>query len=137
MGETSNKNWIFDEELFANFRMYYVVEKLNATIVEGNLYHGTELEKYYKTDGDGSYDRGLASGVFTGDGIMYTLIRIKNQIGWDPYIKAMRDLNTAQYPAGTKWQMFNLLLDKLTLYSGQDVRKTYQPGELSIIQRSI
>jgi hypothetical protein len=134
--ENSNKNWIINEEMFANFRMYYVVEKLNATIVQGKVYHGTELENYYKTDANESYVNGIAKGIPLGyDGLMYTLIRIKNQIGWEPIIKAIKDLNTSTISPGTRWQMFNLLLDKLTIYSNQDVRNTYPAGELDVIQQ--
>jgi hypothetical protein len=136
--DNSNRNWIINEEMFANFRMYYVVEALNATIVEGNLYHGKELENYYKTDAPGSYAKGIAKGIPQGyDGLMYTLIRIKNQIGWDPVIKAIRDLNASSTAPGTRWQMFNLFLDKLTQYSGQNVRNTYLSGELNTIQQLV
>jgi hypothetical protein len=134
--DNSNKNWIFNEEMFANFRMYYVVEKLNATILEGKLYHGAELENYYKTDASGSYANGISKRIPKGyDGLMYTLVRIKNQIGWAPFIAAMKDLNASSTPQGTRWQMFNLFLDKLTLQSGQDVRSTYLQGELATIQQ--
>ncbi len=138
MLDNSNKNWIFNEEMFANFRMYYVVEKLNATIVEGGLYHGSELENYYKTDAIESYANKIAKGIPQGyDGLMYTLIRIKNQVGWEAVLKTIRDLNASSTASGTRWQMFNLLLDKLTLYSGQDVRKTYPAGELNVIQQLV
>jgi hypothetical protein len=134
--QNSNTNWIFNEEMFANFRFYYAVEKLNASILEGKLYQGAELENYYKTDGDGSYANGIAIGVPQGyDGVMYTLLRIKDKIGWTPYKQAMADLNASSTGPGTKWSMFNLLLDKLNQYSGQDVRTTYLPGELNTIEQ--
>ncbi len=135
--ENSNKNWIVNEEMFANFRMYFVAEKLNANILQqGKLYQGGALENYYKTDAPESYANGLAQRIPRGyDGLMYTLIRIKNEIGWAPFIKTIRDLNASTIAPGTRSQMFYLFLDKLSFYSGQDVRNTYPAGELNLIEQ--
>ncbi|MCK7557129.1 hypothetical protein MKQ70_19820 [Chitinophaga sedimenti] len=56
--ENSNTQWVFHEEMFANFRMYYAVEKLNATTQQDRIYKGRELEAFYKTNGEGSYAPG-------------------------------------------------------------------------------
>lgn len=134
--DNTNRNWIFNEEMFANFRMYYAVEQLNATILQGKLYRGTELENYYRTDAGQSYTAGIARGIPVGyDGLMYTLLRIKNLIGWPPIMKAMKELNTLSTTPATRWEKFNLFLDKLSTHAGQDVRKTYPPGELDVIRQ--
>jgi len=135
--ETSNKNWIINEEMFANFRMFYVVDQLNAVIFEGGrLYTGAALQNYYKTDAPESYEKNIGRGIPVGyDGLMYTLIRIKNSTGWDPIIKAIRDLNASSTPPGTRTQMFYLFLDKVSQYAGQNVRNTYPPGELLVIEQ--
>jgi hypothetical protein len=115
--------------------MYYVVEELNAPIVQGKLYVGSEIKNFYKTDAFDSYDNGIAQGIATGaDGLMYTIIRIKDQIGWDPFIKTFRNLNESPFTQATQWDKFNVFLDKLTEYSGKNVRQTYPPGELDVIR---
>lgn len=132
----TNTSWICHEEMFANFRAYYVIEKLNASIALAKFYVGAELKNFYKSDETDSYDNGIGKGIPTGqNGLMYTLIRIKDQIGWEPFISAIRDLNHSNVSPDTHWQRFNLFLDKLSEYSGQDVRKTYPPGELNVIQQ--
>jgi hypothetical protein len=135
--ENSNKNWIINEEMFANFRMFFVVDQLSAVIFQGGkLYTGAALENYYKTDAPENYATGIGKGIPVGyDGLMYTLIRIKNSIGWDPIIKAIRDLNSSSISPGTRTQMFYLLLDKISQYSGQNIRSTYPSGELLVIEQ--
>jgi hypothetical protein len=133
---TANRSWIWHEEMFANFRMYYVVEQLNAPISLAKFYVGAELKFFYKTDVTDGYDNGIAQGIPIGqNGLMYTLIRIKDQIGWDPFINAIGDLNASSVAPATNWERFNLFLDKLTQYSGQDVRATYPAGELDVIKQ--
>jgi hypothetical protein len=134
--DNSNKSWIFNEEMFANFRMYYVAEQLNIPLKEGKVYLGAEIKNYYMEDAPQSYSKGIAQGVAVGyDGLMYTLIRIKDQIGWDPIINTFRDLNSSSYYPSTNLERFNLFLDKLSSYSGTNVRATYLPGELVTIEQ--
>lgn len=134
--ENANRSWIWSEEMFANFRMYYVVEELNAPIFQGRLYTGSQIKEFYKSHAPENYDAGIALGIARGhDGLMYTLIRIKDLIGWEPFKQTYRDLNTSSVAPATHWERFNLFLDKLNHYSGHDVRATYLPGELETIEQ--
>jgi hypothetical protein len=134
--DNSNTSWIFNEEMFANFRMYYVAEQLNIPIKQGKTYVGAEIKNYYMEDASQSYSKGIAQGIPVGyDGLMYTLIRIKDQIGWNPFIDTFRDLNSSSYNLSTNNERFNLFLDKLSGYSGTNVRATYLPGELVTIEK--
>ncbi len=135
--QEANRSWIWNEEMFANLRMYYVVEELNAAIHQGSrVYTGSELKEYYKTDAGENYAEGIAMGIPQGhDGLMYTLIRIKDQVGWEPFRQSIQDLNASNLTPATRWESFNLFLDKLTHYSAQDVRATYVPGELETIEQ--
>jgi len=134
--DNANRSWIWHEEMFANFRMYYVAEGLNAPITQGKTYIGSEIKNFYMTDADDSYAKGIALGIPKGqNGLMYTLIRIKDQTGWQPFINAIRDLNASSVSPATNVERFNLFLDKLSQYSGTNVRDTYLPGELNTIQQ--
>lgn len=132
----ANHSWIWNEEMFANFRMYYVVETLNASVLQDKLYTGSELTDYYKTYAVESYDNTIAKGIAQGhDAVMYTLIRIKDKIGWDAFKKTYRHLNNSTVNPATNWEKFSLYLDKLSEYSGENVRATYLPGELDTIKQ--
>ncbi|MCR6640265.1 MAG: T9SS type A sorting domain-containing protein [Sporocytophaga sp.] len=136
MLDNSNKNWIWNEEMFANLRMYYVADKLNAPIVIGQMYIGSQLKNHYKTFATDNYDNTIAIGIPRGhDGLMYTLIRIKEIIGWQPFINTFSDLNNSAVNLTGDWNKFNLFLDKLTQYSGYNVRATYPAGELDVIRQ--
>jgi hypothetical protein len=136
VGDNTNHSWIWNEEMFANLRMFYVVEELNAPILISRLYIGSELANFYKTDGGDSYEKWIGQGIPKGhDGLMYTLIRIKDQVGWQPFKDTYEDLNASAVNPATGWEKFNLFLDKLTQYSGQDVRLTYPAGELDVIRQ--
>ena len=135
---SSINSWVFNEEMFANLRMYYVVEKLNATIKQGKVYKGPGLLTYYKDDAGDSYRNTIERGIARGhDGIMYTLLRIKNKVGWSPFIKTIRDLNSSELYIDPPLLKFNLFLDKLSYYSKTDVRQTYLPGELETIAKML
>ena len=68
---------------------------------------------------------------------MYTLIRIKNEIGWEPFKLTYRELYETETSLTSNWQKFNLFLDKLSEYSGTNVREAYPEGELDIIKKTI
>ncbi|MEK6968570.1 MAG: M60 family metallopeptidase [Nanoarchaeota archaeon] len=127
--------WNFDAEFWANTKMYYAVEMLNAKVNMGKDYTGSELKNYYKTDAGASWDKTLALGVFSGDGLTYKFIQIRDQIGWDSYKQTFRyfqSLSPSQVPT-TRLGKFNLFLDKLTEYSGFDVRTLFTQTEMDAI----
>lgn len=139
VGMKRNGKWNWNEEMFANFRMYYVVDQLNAPIkMNGKFYNGNGLKAMYKTDSRTSYDNGIGKGLTKGhDGIMYTLIRIQEQIGWEPFKKTYRFLYKSDVNPESRWDKFTLFLDKLTEYSNVDVRKTYSEKEWEVIKKML
>ncbi|TAL57991.1 MAG: hypothetical protein EPN86_00950 [Nanoarchaeota archaeon] len=134
--DLNNGIWNFDAEFWANTKMYYPVETLNATVtMSGIRYTGSQLKTYYETDAGASYDKTLSKGNFSGDALTYKFIQIKDQIGWDPFKKTFRyflTLNQSQIPT-TRMDKFNLFLDKLTEYSGYDVRNLFSTTEMNAI----
>lgn len=82
--------WNWNEELFANFRMYYALDKTNhPTFINNQLYHGAEIIHMYKEQ----YEKSLAAGKADGgDGLMYIMCEMVNDHGWEPFKKTFREL---------------------------------------------
>ncbi|NDV79068.1 fimbrillin family protein [Dysgonomonas sp. 511] len=141
-GMNGNNSWNWNEELFANFRMFYGLDKTGGVVgmQGGKTYIGGQIATYYKTDAGESYDNVFGQGK-SGDGdcMLYTLIRIKNKYGWQIFIKAFDELyslprNTSEEDSWSKWQKFNFFMDTLSKYAGEDVRSTYTSTELNLIK---
>lgn len=133
--------WNWDAEFWANFKMFYVVETLNARVRLGTTeYTGAGLETYYRTDAEESYIHTIAKGIFGGDGLTYCFIRMKQAIaihtgqnGWLPFQQTFRYYLASGVQPATELDNFNLFLDKLTEYAGYNVRSTFLPSELQTI----
>lgn len=138
MGQSCQWNW--DDELFANFRMSYALEKLNGRVSQDRIYEGRDIMSYYKK----SYDRTIGEGKVPdgGDAIHYTLLRIKERYGWDVFEKAFREL----YALGDKdidWRVsaydkFLFFMKHVSDAAGEDVMQTtYSADELALIERGL
>ena len=133
-----NENWNWNEEMFANFRMYYAVETLNGAFLQRNkLYRGDEAKYFYKTDVGDSYDKLFPEGKFGHDALMYTFIRIKDEIGWEPFKKTFARAYDHKTEFVCDWDKFNYFLDLLSEYASFDVRATYLDGELETVRRHL
>lgn len=136
MGKSSG-NWNWNDELFANFRMSYAVEKLNGRVSQDRMYQGRDIINYYKK----AYDRTLGAGIASseGDAIHYTLLRIKEKYGWKVFEKAFRKL----YSLGENdidWRVsgydkFLFFLKHVSEAAGEDVARTYTDEELRLIKK--
>lgn len=126
--------WNWDAELWANTKMYYAIEDLNGKVKGGGIYYvGSELKNYYQTDAAGSYDKTLKLGVYSGDGLTYKFIYIKDQIGLEPFRQTFRYFLTLSQEPATRLDKFNLFLDKLTEYSSVNVRDMFPSIEMNAI----
>lgn len=135
----SDANWNWNDEMFANFRLYYALDKLNGRFSNGGKYYdGAQAIQYFKTDGGDSYDNTIARGTYSHDAVMYTLIRLQNQIGWAPFEKAFREFYSKPNPNNvTNWKKFNIFLETLSKYAERDVKETYSEQELQVIKDNI
>lgn len=136
IGKSGNWNW--NDEIFANFRMSYALEKCDGTMSQRNtLYKGDKVEDYYKI----FYDETLGSGKPTdnGDALHYTFLRIKDKYGWEVYEKAFRTL----YALGDNdiaedalsFDKMMLFLEHVSDAAGEDVvAATYTPKEIELIK---
>lgn len=154
----NNATYTFDwnEELFANFRMFYALEKLNATVIttasipqpdgtyksQEKTYVGARLLDLYQSETDNCYERTIAAGrsVEMGNALCYKLIKIKEKYGWDLYKKAFADLykiprNEEEEKAMNNWQKFEYFMSFLTKHAGENVMNTcFTPVELNTIK---
>lgn len=145
--EEFNATYAFDfnEEVMANWRMNYVLEKLDCVIInEGKAYKGDEIVALYKTDTSNSYDRIIKAGKCEemGNALTYCLWRIRDAFGWQVWIDTWDELyktsrNQAQESSMNQWQKFDYLLNVLNRHTpeGQDVRGTFPEGELDLIKK--
>jgi len=141
---TGNVSYNWNEELFANFRMYLALTKLPDAMVDmgGAFRYGASIADYYQED----YDLKMAGERDLDEGIaMWGLIRLgnyyqqNNDHGFWLYKQAFEIINTLpsseeKTRCWTKWQKFNSFLDILSECAGMDVRETFPTGELSLIE---
>ena len=118
-------NWNFHGEFFANFKMYYVVLTLNASVSPGGQYYtGAELKDFHEAALNQAKAEGQATNM---GGFIYRLILISEQFGWDAFKQTFRSYT--ENPS-TDVEKFDLFLDKLSLYSESDVRDMIPQDEL-------
>lgn len=111
-------DWIWNEEIFANFRMYYALSTIEgATILQDGVYDtdesgryilddkgnrvcitkeykGREIVSLYKTDSGNCFDLTIHAGkaVEMGNGMCYVMAHIADHFGWEIWKRAFDDL---------------------------------------------
>ena len=137
--------WNFDAETLAQFKLYYVVEQLDAKVYRPDRYDNNSEgwytgENYYdllKYDRFmDSYDASFNSGNYASEGFAVILIDIQREIGWEPFKKTFRyfsNLSSSQvsYNSG---EILKLFLTKLKDYSGEDVLDMISNRDTGIIE---
>ena len=136
--------WNWNDEIFANFRMSYALDKYEAVISQNTFYMGDNIA-YYKR----AYKKCVEKGnLDSGDAIHYTLMRIAEIYGWDVYKKAFHELyRTPDSRLGkfdTDYDKFVCLMKYLSRAAGEivgypvDVMRTcYTPKELDMIKAAL
>lgn len=115
-----NDQWNFDAEFWANTKMVYVLETLNAKVLMNNkLYTGSEIAQYYYSGaGSGSYINtlGKSEPTYSGDGLTYIFIKLKNQVGWNAFKSTFRNFteNDINVPNHMKLFVFMSVLHNYT-----------------------
>lgn len=148
-------SWNFNEELFANFRMYYALCKLNGTVVttasvpDGNgsyssvekTYVGKEIADLYKSDTENCYDRtiGQNRAVEMGNALCWCFIRMVDKYGWDLWIDTFDELysiprNETEEQSMNQWQKFQYLMEYLNRHAPEDVYNSFTEAELRTIK---
>ena len=146
MGHTfniKNSQWNWNDEMFANFRMAYALDKVDLYVKHNNkMVNGSQGGKYIAQIYVDSYNRGMSGReTFSHDAVMYTLLRIKDKYGWDIFPKAFKELNTlsSESTSGLKssWDKFKFFLKVLSNHANEDVTKTYTEEELTRIEAAL
>lgn len=134
-------NWNWNDEIFANFRMSYALEKCDGTVSQRDVcYRGDEIINYYKIFYDETIGAGIAKN--NGDALHYTFLRIKERYGWEVYEKAFHTLyalKDSELPElRNDYDKFLYFLSHVSAAAGEDVvQKTYTPKELALIEESL
>lgn len=96
-----NWNWDWNDEMFANLRAYYAVDQLRNMYLNqigtrpvvyepGDTFrYSDDLKNYYQR----RYNETMAKGYYHHDGLLYTIIKAKELVGWDPIIETMVELS--------------------------------------------
>ncbi|TYQ18322.1 UNVERIFIED_CONTAM: dockerin type I repeat protein [Acetivibrio alkalicellulosi] len=137
-----NKSWNWNDEIFADFRMYYALDQLhseshnNPPIIHkgGNVYTGSHIKDYY----DSKLINFLDNGKYPEAAVISILIRISENIGWQPFINTFTYLNTSNenYNTLNNYEKFINFLEILNLNTTQNVFEIITPVELNSIKAS-
>lgn len=129
------EGWNFNDEFWANTKMYFIVEALNAKVKSN--YIGAGLAEYYRNDCQDSYTKTILPRTgFHHDALIYCFIRIKDRIGIEPFKATFRHFITTGENPPTKLAKFNRFLQLLQENynpGGNEVESTFPPGELNYI----
>lgn len=113
-------NWNWNDEMFANFRMHYGLEMTGGKVyMKGNgedkqrVYTGGEILDMYKQD----YDITLPTGKLNDNAIHYLLANLTKTIGWEPFKRTFRELNTKNCPYGNKFDKFKNFVNTLSKHA--------------------
>ncbi len=129
--------WNFNGEFWANFKVYYAMEKLGG---RADGYVGKGQTEYWKKQFDKTWaNPDPAKRCFSHDGLQYMMILMKDKIGWEPIKKTFRWFHTlpADQRELTQWQAFKLFHDKLKDFSGYDVWTCYTPDQMKMLKEAI
>lgn len=129
-------SWNWEAEFWANLKMFYMVENLDATVFQrGVPYRGAELERYYAL----RTQEAKAQGRFEFDSLVYRFIKISQKIGWKPFQQTFREflILPADDVPTTRIAKFNFFLDWLTKFSKADVRALFPAEEMSQVSNAL
>lgn len=135
-------SWNWNDEMFANFRMHYALEKNNGKVyMDGRngkqLFIGGEILDMYKID----YDKTIATKV-NDNGIHYMLARMSADITWEPYKKTFNYLRQNGCAGKTKYEKFTNFVNTLDKFVKEtnpdiDVWSYFSDIELESIKKQL
>lgn len=125
-----NSSWNWNDEMFANFRMQYGLEKTGFAVYQRGasdsqkiLYTGREILNMYKQD----YDRTLNSSSGMNDNaVHYVLANLadESKLGWEPFCRTMKYLQQNGYSGNSNnWYKFSNFIDTLSRFATEVHKK--------------
>lgn len=132
--------WNFDAEFWANTKMVYVLEDLNASVIMNNkICTGAEIAQYYYSESTyGSYVNtlGKSDPTYSNDGLTYMFIRLKNQIGWKSFKYAFMGFFYGGNVPSTKEGKFDLFMKYLETSGNFKISDVFTDKQLEVIKAS-
>jgi len=129
--------WNFNGEFWANFKLHYVVETLDATMTgPDGLTAGRGFRLFWERKFEEEWE-----GKHTAhhDGLQYKMLLLQDQIGWEPFkqtFRAFLALREEDKPK-TPWAQFKRFHDLLAETSGYDVWGIYSADERARLMEQI
>ena len=140
-----NTSWNWNDEMFANFRMHYALEKSGLKVYqtdengESKVFTGSEIINLYKV----SYDKTVGTKV-NDNGIHYMLARMAPQIGWESYKKTFDYLRKTGFSGSSnKYDKFVNFVNTLSRYATEVKGRTincmdyFTESEIASIQNQL
>lgn len=129
-----NRPWNFEPEAMTDIKLAYVLEANDATANLAQFdaeccYRGADIINAYAAM-SGDLSRGYD--IFA---CAHRFLKIKEDIGWEPFRQAFRTLqkNSGKLAGASKRKMFNDFIGLLSLHGGRDVREYFSPAEWSAL----
>ncbi|KAH0786309.1 carbohydrate-binding protein CenC [Histomonas meleagridis] len=123
-----------NHEMMANFALCYAVERLNLPIhFDNELTVGRGLQDgFYRR----SYERSIMIGKYHHDGLLYCILRIKDNIGWSAFEEVMRRLIKNPPPKfNHPSQILNCWMSMLSELVHFDVRTFFPQNEYQFLMQ--
>ena len=120
-----NTSWNWNDEMFANFRMHYALEKTGLKVYqtdengESKVFTGGEILNLYKV----SYEKTVGTKV-NDNGIHYMIARMAQQIGWEPYCMTFNYLRQNGGSGSTKYDKFQYFIQTLSRFATEHHGRT-------------
>lgn len=130
--------WNFEAEAMTDIKVAYVLEKNNAAAAPfefpaNEYFYGADIKNAYKRLGQDF------SQVYDIYGCAERFLEIKEDIGWEPFIKTYHEMqaNYDLYNTTSKQEMLNNFVRLLSEYSGRDIKAYFTSGEWNAILSKI
>ena len=120
--------WVWDAELWANIKLEFVVEALDATVVfYWQAYRGEELRSVFAN----SYADARSRGEYNWAVIHVRFAELRDDYGWEPFKEAFRAYPPESDPdcPSSLLGKFLLFIDLLSEASGEDIQARFETGE--------
>lgn len=130
--------WNFEPELMTDLKVAYVMEKTAAAAAPAEFdastvfYGGDIAQAYARLGGDFSQHYNIF-------GCTRRFLEIKDRIGWGPFRETFHYLQqrSSTYARISGAQKFQLFVQTLTRFSGQDIQRFFSAGEWNAVLRQV
>lgn len=130
--------WNFHSEQWANFKMFYVREQVDKTILtDDDTFYDSYREVFIK-------NKGPFNNYKDNDAVSYMMYKIVKKYGWEPFKHMFRTYKSgSSYSAPNnstyegRVECLNTVLDILSESAGKDVRDIFTNEQLRILKECV